>query len=293
MANESRPPRLAVLIDADNASHKIADALFTQIAKLGDASVRRLYGDFSGGQAKGWDGARVKHAIVPHQQFANVPGKNATDITLVIDAMDLLHAGGLDGFCIVSSDSDFTRLATRMREHGLTVFGFGRKETAASFRQACREFIDTDTLVPKPAVKVAKATPAKATATQLVKPPPVKALKSPSPTALKPATVHVPVAEAERLILRALGETGAGGKWVAIATVISEVRKLDPAFKPQTYGSGLFSELVDRTSCIEGNDEDGRCTQIRMNSNKPWTSLPKSPASPNATHSAPPTAAAN
>lgn len=261
MTNESMPPRLAVLIDADNISHKIADSLFAHIAKLGDASVRRIYGDFSSTHAKGWDAARVKHAIVPHQQFANVPGKNATDITLVIDAMDLLHAGGLDGFCIVSSDSDFTRLATRMREHGLTVFGFGRKETSASFRQACREFVDTDALVPKPAAKPAKvAEPLKA---------PVNALKAAPPTARKPTPpVHAPVAEAERLILRALGEAGAGGKWIAIATVISEVRKLDPAFKPQSYGSGLFSELVDRTRCLEGNNEDGRCTQIRMNLNK-------------------------
>jgi hypothetical protein len=261
MANESRPARLAILIDADNASPKIADSLFAHVANLGDTSVRRIYGDFSGTQAKGWATARVKHAIVPQQQFANVPGKNATDFALVIDAMDLLHAGGLDGFCIVSSDSDFTRLATRIREHGLKVFGFGRKETAASFRQACREFVDTDTLMPKPAAKPAKASQALKAPVELVKDAPPAVLKPTPP-------VHAPVADAERLILRALGEAGAGGKWIAIATVISEVRKLDPAFKPQSYGSSLFSELVDRTSCLEGNDEDGRCTQIRMNLSK-------------------------
>jgi len=265
--------RLAVLIDADNASTKSNDRLFEEIAKLGTATVRRAYGDFSKGQAKSWEPALITHAIVPQQQFANVPGKNATDFALVIDAMDLLHAGGLDAFCIVSSDSDFTRLATRIREHGLEVFGFGRADTAESFRRACREFVEIGTLVPKSAPKSVRAIPAKPAKT-----PPVEPTKSAPSSALKPIVAHAPVAEAERLILRALGETGAGGKWVAIATVISEVRKLDPAFKPQNYGSGLFSELVDRTSCLEGNQEDGRCTQIRMKPKK--VSKPSTEAQP-------------
>jgi hypothetical protein len=258
MANGTQT-RLAVLIDADNASPKCSDGLFEQIAKLGTAVVRRAYGDFSKGQAKSWQPALTKHAIVPHQQFANLPGKNASDFALVIDAMDLLHAGGLDAFCIVSSDSDFTRLATRIREHGLDVFGFGRGDTAESFRRACREFIDTGKLQPKPVVQPTNAAPSKAAKTPPAKPP-----ASASAAVLALPVTHAPVVEAERLILRALGETGAGGKWVAIATVIGEVRKLDPAFKPQNYGSGLFSELVSRTSCLEGNLEDGRCTQIRM-----------------------------
>ncbi|RYE44302.1 MAG: NYN domain-containing protein [Hyphomicrobiales bacterium] len=258
MANDMQV-RLAVLIDADNASAKCSDRLFEEVDKLGTATVRRAYGDFSKGQAKSWVPALIKHAIVPQQQFANVPGKNATDFALVIDAMDMLHAGGLDAFCIVSSDSDFTRLATRIREHGLEVFGFGRKDAAESFRRACREFVDIDKPVSKPAAKPASATPARP-----AKAPPVEPPKHASSTALEPNVAHAPVAEAERLILRALGEAGAGGKWVAIATVISEVRKLDPAFRPQNYGSGLFSELVERTSCLEGNREGGRCTQIRM-----------------------------
>lgn len=251
MANESRPTRLAVLIDADNASPKIADGLFAHIAKTGDASVRRIYGDFSSPQAKGWDGARVKHAIVPQQQFANVPGKNATDISLVIDAMDLLYAGGLDGFCIVSSDSDFTRLATRLREHGLKVFGFGRKETAASFRQACREFVDTDTLVPKPTVKPVVAAPA-------------KAAKSSPAIAPKLTPVTASVAEAERLLLQALGQEGAGGRWVALETISNQLLKLTPEFKPQTYGSGKLSELVARTDRLERKVETGGAVKIRM-----------------------------
>ena len=139
--------RLAVLIDADNASPKIADGLFAEIAKLGEASVRRIYGDFSGTHLKGWADILAKHAIIPHQQFANTTGKNSSDIALVIDAMDLLHSGRFEGFCLVSSDSDFTRLAARIREQGVDVFGFGEQKTPESFRQACRRFVYTENLL--------------------------------------------------------------------------------------------------------------------------------------------------
>src|ERR1700761_2615447 len=149
MPSELRSPRLAVLIDADNASAKIADGLFEEIAKIGEASVRRIYGDFSNARSKGWADTLAKYAIVPQQQFAYTTGKNASDITLVIDAMDLLHSGRFDGFCLVSSDSDFTRLAARIREQGVDVYGFGEQKTPESFRQACRRFIYTENLLPE------------------------------------------------------------------------------------------------------------------------------------------------
>src|SRR6188768_1410154 len=145
--SETRSPRLAVLIDADNASVKIADGLFEEIAKLGEASVRRIYGDFSNARSRAWADTLSKHAIIPQQQFAYTTGKNASDITLVIDAMDLLHSGRFDGFCLVSSDSDFTRLAARIREQGVDVFGFGEQKTPESFRQACRRFVYTENLL--------------------------------------------------------------------------------------------------------------------------------------------------
>src|SRR5690606_25253422 len=113
MANESYK-RLAVLIDADNTSARIADGLFEEIAKLGQASVRRIYGDFASTRSRAWVDVLPRYAIIPQQQFAYTTGKNASDITLVIDAMDLLHSGRFDGFCLVSSDSDFTRLASRI-----------------------------------------------------------------------------------------------------------------------------------------------------------------------------------
>jgi hypothetical protein len=134
---EPRAPRLAVLIDADNTSARIASGLFAEIAKIGEASVRRIYGDFSGPRLKGWVDVLAAHAIMAHQNFANTTGKNASDIALVIDAMDLLHSGRFDGFCLVSSDSDFTRLAARIREQGVDVYGFGSTRTRkASARRA-------------------------------------------------------------------------------------------------------------------------------------------------------------
>src|ERR1700751_5569306 len=153
MTPESRSSRyrLAVLIDADNASHRIADGLFEEVAKLGEASVRRIYGDFSGPRLKSWSDILAKHAIIPQQNFAYTAGKNASDIALVIDAMDLLHSGRFDGFCLVSSDSDFTRLAARIREEGVDVYGFGEQKTPESFRQACRRFIYTENLLPEAA----------------------------------------------------------------------------------------------------------------------------------------------
>ena len=149
MAVEARAPRLAVLIDADNASARIAAGLFEEIAKIGEASVRRIYGDFSGTRLRAWAEILSTHAIMPHQNFAYTSGKNASDIALVIDAMDLLHSGRFDGFCLVSSDSDFTRLAARIREQGVDVYGFGEQKTPESFRQACRRFVYTENLLPE------------------------------------------------------------------------------------------------------------------------------------------------
>jgi uncharacterized LabA/DUF88 family protein len=146
---KAEQPRFAVLIDAENTSPRIASALFEEVAKFGEASVRRIYGDFSGTKLKSWSDILQKHAIDPYQQFSYTRGKNASDIALVIDAMDLLHSGRFDGFCLVSSDSDFTRLASRLREQGADVYGFGKQKTPESFRQACRRFIYTEKLLPQ------------------------------------------------------------------------------------------------------------------------------------------------
>ena len=141
-----RQAKLAVLIDADNTSAAVAQGLFEEIAKYGVASVKRIYGDWSKPALSGWRSILLKHALVPIQQFAYTKGKDATDMGLIIDAMDLLYSGNFGGFCLVSSDSDFTPLASRIRASGLVVYGFGRKTTPEAFRQACDRFFYVENL---------------------------------------------------------------------------------------------------------------------------------------------------
>ena len=142
--------KFAVLIDADNSSHRSIEPILEEIAKYGIASVKRIYGDWSVEALQSWRDKLLPNAITPVQQFAYVTQKDATDMKLVIDAMDILYAGDVDGFCIVSSDSDFTPLASRIRESGLLVYGFGKKSTVKSFVNACDKFIYVENLLPEP-----------------------------------------------------------------------------------------------------------------------------------------------
>ena len=148
--------RWAVLIDAENVRAEVADPLFEQVATWGDACVRRMFADFDGNHS-GWKAAAKRHSIEPVHLPDMVPGKNGADIALVIDAVDLMHSGHVDGFCLVSSDSDFTRLARRLRTEGKTVRGVGRAATAEAFRLACSKFISVEDLVPAaPSVEAAQ-----------------------------------------------------------------------------------------------------------------------------------------
>jgi hypothetical protein len=142
----SEAPNLAVLIDSDNAQAAVISDLLAEVAQVGTATVKRAYGDWTTPQLSSWKEVLNVHAIVPVQQFSYTSGKNATDSALIIDAMDLLHGGRVDGFCLVSSDSDFTRLATRIREQGLLVIGFGERKTPKAFVAACDRFLYTDIL---------------------------------------------------------------------------------------------------------------------------------------------------
>lgn len=146
---EEASAKLAVLIDADNAQPSILEYLLPEIAKYGEATVKRIYGDFTSPQSAQWRSLLNKFAIKPVQQFAYTTGKNATDSTLIIDAMDLMYTRRFDGFCIISSDSDFTSIATRIREEGLSVYGFGKKTTPEAFKNACHVFVDIEILVPQ------------------------------------------------------------------------------------------------------------------------------------------------
>jgi len=218
MPEESRTRRLAILIDADNTSPRIAAGLFEEVAKFGEASVRRIYGDFSGQRLKSWADILQKYAIDPYQQFSYTTGKNASGIALVIDAMDLLHSGPLDGFCLVSSDSDFTRLASRLREQGADVYGFGEQKTPESFRQACRKFIYTENLLPEAQVSTAEEGPS------------TKALQSPS--------AAIPILN--KAIMQMETEDG----WVGLGAVGQRLANIASDFDPRTYGYRKLSDLV-------------------------------------------------
>ncbi|MGF0539889.1 NYN domain-containing protein [Agrobacterium sp. ES01] len=238
MPTEPRSPRLAVLIDADNTSAKIVDGLFEEIAKIGEASVRRIYGDFASTRSKGWIEVLARHAIIPQQQFAYTTGKNASDITLVIDAMDLLHSGRFDGFCLVSSDSDFTRLASRIREQGVDVFGFGEQKTPESFRQACRRFIYTENLLPTPASSNSDISDAS--------------------KSLQPPSAAVPVLR--KVIVQMDSEDG----WVPLGALGTQLANLSSDFDPRTYGFRKLSDLVRKTGVFELDHGEGKTLRVRI-----------------------------
>lgn len=245
-----RSPRLAVLIDADNASAKIADGLFEEIAKIGEASLRRIYGDFSHSRSKSWSDILSKHAIIPHQQFAYTTGKNASDIALVIDAMDLLHSGRFDGFCLVSSDSDFTRLAARIREQGVDVFGFGEQKTPESFRQACRRFIYTENLL--------DISPTSAKDTKEIKKP----LQNPS--------------KATPIIKKVISQMASEDGWVPLGVVGNQLANLTSDFDSRTYGFEKLSDLVRKTNSFEIETPKGGTMRIRLKQPKAKATKPKS-----------------
>jgi len=224
--------KLAVLIDADNAQAAVIEYLLAEVARFGEATVKRIYGDFTSTRSSGWKKVLQKFAIKPVQQFAYTSGKNATDSTLIIDAMDLLYTRKFDGFCLVTSDSDFTGLAMRIREEGLTVLGFGERKTPASFINACHKFIFTEVLRPAaPKQTGAKQAPADAT----------------SKTAQKtktPAATEDHVDFPKEFILDALEQSSDDDGWAQLGTFGSYLTKLKPDFDSRNYGFKKLSDLV-------------------------------------------------
>ena len=260
--NEGEPverndePRLAVLIDADNTAAKWAAAIFKEIATLGEASVRRIYGDFSGTHLRSWEQKLAGLAVIPQQQFAYTKGKNSSDIALVIDAMDLMHTGRFDGFVLVSSDSDFTRLAGRLREQGLQVFGIGKTNTPEAFRKACKRFIFVENLMGNeeavqdagssgqsdaaedgsgakdPAAQAGAGIPAQQT-------PPAAPDKAVEAAQKQPPTKAVPLIKAA---MRSHDDD-----WVPLSVIGSHVRAANPEFDPRTYGCAKLVDLLEKT----------------------------------------------
>jgi len=241
MAQNQDVPLLAVLIDADNISAKYAEAMFEEIASFGEASIRRIYGDFSGGGPQGWTKDKLAAlAIVPHQQFANTTGKNASDIGLVIDAMDILHSGRFDGFVLISSDSDFTRLASRIREQGLDVYGMGMRKTPAAFVKACKRFIYVENLMNDP-VKT--------------KPRQDKVAED----CEAPAEMEDPT----KLVIRAMDAIGQEDEWFSLGQVGQYITASNPDFDTRSYGKKKLSDLIRELKRFETKRGDGNQLLVR------------------------------
>ncbi len=221
---------LAVLIDADNVLSRHAEAILKEVGRIGEPALRRVYGDWSSSQLAGWKSAARDLGLVMHQQSANTKGKNASDIGLVIDAMDILHQGKFDGFVLVSSDSDFTRLASRIREEGLEVIGIGEAKTPESLRKVCNRFILIENIVTEAEAETAPAAPVIATARA-------------EGTASAPPTKR-PMIEAIPLIAKAMQSIDPDGEWFHLGQIGQYMVRADPDFDSRTYGAAKLSDLI-------------------------------------------------
>ena len=258
MHTDKSNPKLAVLIDADNTFNviPIIDALFEEISKFGDASIRRIYGDWTQHQLSRWKEVLPKHAIQPMQQYANTKGKNATDSALIIDAMDLLYTAPLDGLCIVSSDSDFTRLAIRFRESGKSVYGFGEAKTPESLRAACNRFVFIEILSQdKKADSDESAIMEKNQADKsddAIKPatPAVDTLLL-SPTVKKTSQQLAMDTKLVSLIRSAIEALSEDDGFANLSEVKKHMIKNYSAFDSRNYGYAKFSELIQTIGLFE------------------------------------------
>lgn len=239
--------KLAVLIDADNARPAIVEGLLAEIAKYGTAHVKRIYGDWTKPELNGWKDALLRYAIQPIQQFRYTVGKNATDSAMIIDAMDLLYSSRFDGFCIVSSDSDFTRLATRIREQGLVVYGFGEQKTPEPFRTACDKFIYTEVLV--------------------------GATEAESTTAPKQRTAKEMRGDTRlmNLLRNAIDAASDDTGWAGLGAVGSIVSKQSPDFDSRNYGYAKLSGLIKGIGLFDTEERhigNGKHFYVRLHNGK-------------------------
>jgi hypothetical protein len=235
---QERGTLLAVLIDADNVPASYAEAIFEEIASFGEASIRRIYGDFSRDGLRGWQKKLANLAIVPIQSPANTRGKNSSDIALVIDAMDILHAGRFDGFVLVSSDSDFTRLASRIREQGIDVYGMGEQKTPEAFRRACKRFIYVENLTNS---EPSAPTPGDTSA---------------APKKLQPL-------DARSLIYRAMESIDQDDDWYSLGQVGQHITAANPDFDPRNYGKKKLSDLLADLKMCEMRRGAGNQFEVR------------------------------
>lgn len=234
---DPKPSLLAVLIDADNIPARYAEAILKEITSFGEPALRRVYGDWSSDRLKPWAEKVLALGLLAHQETANTKGKNASDIGLVIDAMDILHSGRFDGFVLVSSDSDFTRLASRIREHGLDVIGIGEAKAPVSLRNVCNRFVLIENIVEDPA--------------------PVQKGKAPAaPAGKRPPT------DAIGMILRAMDKIEQEDEWYTLGQLGQYITADNPDFDTRSYGKRKLSDLVRELKRFETR-QVGNQLQVR------------------------------
>jgi hypothetical protein len=229
--NMIRTRRIAMLIDGDNAQPSLIGNMLAEASKYGLVIIRRIYGDWTTANMNGWKDTLQTYAVQPIQQFRYTIGKNATDSAMIIDAMDILYEGGIDGFCLVSSDSDYTRLGTRIREKGFFVMGIGKKNTPRAFVNACDVFVFAENLL------VDTAAPKRQTAAKKTNGSSAPVVEQPSPEALP-------------LLMRAFDLAVQDDGWAFLGVMGSHIRQLDPSFDPRTYGYKQLSALIKAYSKV-------------------------------------------
>src|SRR4051812_25467972 len=232
---------MAVLIDADNTSASHAAAILEELARYGVPTVKRAYGDWTTQNLVRWKDELHRHAIQPVQQFAYTTGKNSTDSALIIDAMDLLYSGNLDAFAIVSSDSDFTRLATRLRESGKTVYGLGRRRTPASLVAACDRFIFLEVIGREEEAPVDERDPEEATSQP----------------------------DLRKILTRAVETSSQDDGWASLGQVGTYLSNTHASFDPRNYGYSKLSALARAQTYLEVEQGDGRAPRVRLKSPAP------------------------
>jgi hypothetical protein len=237
--------RIAVLIDADNTSPKHAEALLEEVAKYGVPTVKRAYGDWTNSHLNGWRSELPKYAVQPMLQIANTTGKNSTDSALIIDAMDLLYSGNVDAFALVSSDSDFTSLAIRLRGSGRTVYGMGLRKTPQSLRQAVDRFIFLEDLQDGGAAE--EATP----------------VGDSEPR-------RIP--DLRRLLERAITGTSHDDGWASLSSVANHVTRVEPSFSVKDYGASKLVDLVRAQDYLEVEQPEGGSVRVRLTTTRPGRS---------------------
>lgn len=257
MSPTNKELKLAVLIDADNVPYSNVKGMMEEIAKFGTPTTKRIYADWTSSRANGWKGVLLEHAITPIQQYSYTIGKNSSDSALIIDAMDLLYTGKLDGFCIVSSDSDFTRLAIRLRESGMKVIGIGEKKTPPSLIAACDRFIYLEVLdgavqkkLPKRVVDPAqKRVPTKPVekATEKILEKPLEKPAPRTPDKIDEATIE--------LIESTIDDIGDDDGWAFLGDVGNLIVRKKPEFDPRTFGFNKLTPMLKSLTDVLEIDE--------------------------------------